>query len=328
MAVAIGGFFGSYFNDYSKLSDSRNWNTKNYTYAVVKNKGEVSEDALNETGGALQDTALFVGTNKAGYYDGYGNFVPDTNNPVYQIRDRNGNVNNDYYVDQATGDVYFRPGTSANLAIPANSIGIRPGVLSPIVSIAEQTTQYFGSSFHLDIPPNPEDFGIGAGNRSNLTISTTLENAQIEVNGVTIGVIGPGNNFDTTILTPNPPTPGTQLWQFANSFEGGADDFSPIVGGWDIKTDPTLPANHRYHNAIDPGNSIRFTGAAADGAVDNPPPGGLEINGNKLTLEAWVYPTAATGEMQIVNKESSYELAIRGGKLAMAVETTAASGWF
>lgn len=119
MAVAVGGFFGEYYSQYSKLSDSRNWNTKNYDYAVIKNKGSIADEAKNESAGSLQGTGLTVATNKNGYLaTTAGEFIPELKNPIYQVRDRNGNVNNDYYVDQETGNVYFRPlltGTSISL---------------------------------------------------------------------------------------------------------------------------------------------------------------------------------------------------------------------
>jgi hypothetical protein len=120
MAVAVGGFFGEYYSHYSNLSDSRNWNTKNYDYAVIKNKGSISDEAKNESAGSLQGTGLTVATNKNGYLaTTAGEFIPELKNPIYQVRDRNGNVNNDYYVDQETGNVYFRPLlTGASISLP------------------------------------------------------------------------------------------------------------------------------------------------------------------------------------------------------------------
>ncbi|MFN4149747.1 MAG: hypothetical protein ACK4IX_02305, partial [Candidatus Sericytochromatia bacterium] len=120
MAVAPGGFFGDYYSQYLRLSDSRNWNTKNYDYAVIKNKGSVGDEAKNESAGTLQGTGLTVATNKNGYLaTTAGEFIPELKNPIYQVRDRNGNVNNDYYVDQETGNVYFRPLlTGASISLP------------------------------------------------------------------------------------------------------------------------------------------------------------------------------------------------------------------
>ncbi|KKM83968.1 hypothetical protein LCGC14_1303960, partial [marine sediment metagenome] len=53
----------------------------------------------------------------------------------------------------------------------------------------------------------------------------------------------------------------------------------------------------------------------------------LDISTNQISLEAWVYPTSNSASSIIVNKESSYEIALNGGIFQAAVETTASSGW-
>lgn len=92
MAVVPSGF-GSYFNQYSKMADSRQWNTTNYDYAVVRNKGDISNFALDEK----TEKALTVKVDKTGYYNANGGFISDLKNPIYQIRDFSDITNNDYY---------------------------------------------------------------------------------------------------------------------------------------------------------------------------------------------------------------------------------------
>ncbi len=50
---------------------------------------------------------------------------------------------------------------------------------------------------------------------------------------------------------------------------------------------------------------------------------------NQLTIEAWVKPASIPGgDMQILNKESTYEIAVRNGYLDAAIETNASGAWF
>jgi hypothetical protein len=142
MAVVVGGSFGEYFLNYKMLNDSRQWNTKNYDYAVVNNKGEIGENAKNEVVGIDNSTALFVKQNKNGSYTTTGQFVEELENPIYQIRDRNGLAVNGYFVDQNTGDVYFRPEveaaqTSSNIeAVGDTTIALNAGTTTDTIQVA------------------------------------------------------------------------------------------------------------------------------------------------------------------------------------------------
>lgn len=230
MAVVPPGYFGDYFSQYNQLTDSRNWNTKSYDYAVVKNKGEIGEEARNESSAELGTATtnddyvygkgLFVKTNKNYYVNAAGEKIEDKENPIYQIRDNLDRVDNNYFVDQKKGDVYFRPTMNGNeILLPATT---------PVNSIEPQ---YFGTAFTLQRPPNPEDFGTGAGQKSNITFSSTGTNdryAEIIVNGVPIQV----GNLDTTGVNAAAPTAANALYVYSNSFIAGSDNFSPIGGTW------------------------------------------------------------------------------------------------
>ncbi|GIW22259.1 MAG: hypothetical protein KatS3mg068_1266 [Candidatus Sericytochromatia bacterium] len=135
MAVALGGIFGNIYGQYSKLANARFWNTKSYDYPLVANKGELNQNAINEFSGTLNKTSLFVATNKAGYVNTMNGYVSDKNQ-IYQIRNVDGSVNNNYYVDQETGDVYLRPSTlSRNASTETQSSSITNPILSPQYNI-------------------------------------------------------------------------------------------------------------------------------------------------------------------------------------------------
>lgn len=232
MAVVPSGFFGEYYNQYDRLNDSRTWNTKSYDYAVVKNKGETSEEAKNEDSANLNTATdprlfgkgLYVKTNKNMYVNAQGAMVEDKLNPIYQIRDADDRVNNNYYVDQKTGDVYFRP-----VATAGN--GIRLPASTPIT---REEPQYFGTTLNLDRVPNPEEMGQGRLNNLTLNVTpiggtgTTPLYSELIVNGVPIQV----GNLDTTTINPLVTNPTNTLYMFSNSFTVDADNFSPVSGTW------------------------------------------------------------------------------------------------
>ena len=199
MAVVAGGYFGDYFVNYNQLDESRNWNTKSYDYAVVKPKGNLDEDAKNESPGPNQGTGLQVSVNKHGFLDNNGAFIKDLNNTIYQIRDKNGGINNDYYVDQETGNVYFRP--------------LRNAALGPGISF--QRTRLTADAFNgatsitvLDasrILPN-STISIGGQNRVVVSVAGTTVNLQDPLaysvrNQSTVDLVPVSNVSTTTILT-------------------------------------------------------------------------------------------------------------------------------
>jgi len=51
------------------------------------------------------------------------------------------------------------------------------------------------------------------------------------------------------------------------------------------------------------------------------------LNTSYITTSAWIYPTSASGEQQITNKESAFEWALRSGILSWAVYTTTTT-WY
>lgn len=243
MAVVPPGYFGDYFAQYGQMNDSRNWNTKSYDYAVVKNKGEISEEAKNENsatsaaGDADQvfGKGLFVKANKFAYVNSQGAMIEDKENPIYQIRDNKGKVDNSYYVDQKTGDVYFRPtrvGTNAiSLSLPDPNAA--PVAEREAIRIANsKEPQYFGTTFNLLRAPNPEEFGLGQANNLNLLINGTAGRyGELIVNGVPIQV----GNLNTNGITAYPPTAANAMYIYSNSFIAGTDNFSPLSGTWNYQ---------------------------------------------------------------------------------------------
>lgn len=254
MAVVSGGYFGEYFSNYQSLSDSRYWNTKNYDLAILKNKGDIAEDLTNETTGAAATgaaygTGLLVKTNKNGTIDSSGRFISDRLNPFYQVRDNQDNVDYNYYVDQETGNVYFRPTATAGATVPVGATNVTGISLPNYSDIKTYTPQYFGTTFSLDQVPNPEDWGAGgtvANPKSNLAyifqnLSTLAGGAvpggspapysDIEVNGVKIS----SSSLDTSLINAIPPTAlmtgtvqGSPLYQFTDAFTTGATDFTSV----------------------------------------------------------------------------------------------------
>lgn len=240
MAVAPGGFFGEYYSHYLNLSDSRNWNTKNYDYAVIKNKGELSEEGKNESPGSLQGTGLTVATNKNGYLaTTSGEFIPDLKNPIYQVRDRNGNVNNDYYVDQETGNIYFRPqnnGTSISLPNAVATAGgpgtfTLPPAFAPMLQVGG-----FVSINGITVQLATVAGSTATFNPPSLTVTAGTQIDLVPVNTITPQYFGSAIELERA---PNPEDFGTRI----NNINNSAADNS----AWqDINYTFTAPAGNAY----------------------------------------------------------------------------------
>lgn len=242
MAVVSSGYFGEYFNHYQGLYNSREWNAKSYDLATVKNKGDINESLTNESVGSSSGTGLFVKTNKNGTVDSNGRLFTDLINPFYQIRDNQDAVDYNYYVDQETGNVYFRP-TERTAAIAVGGVNVKGISLPNNADLKTYTPQYFGTSFNLDYVPNPEEWG--SGQTSNLAylfdkfatlsggaLSGTEPPAysDIEVNGVKIS----SNGLNTSSMTAIPTnitgiSQDAPLYQFSDAFTTGASDFTSVL---------------------------------------------------------------------------------------------------
>ena len=75
-------------------------------------------------------------------------------------------------------------------------------------------------------------------------------------------------------------------------------------------------------------SAIEFFGVAND-TVIAPDSDSLDIDGTEFTMEAWVFPTAAqNGDGIIINKENSYEMALRDGDRFMFAIQAGAWDWF
>jgi len=298
MAVVPSGYFGDYFNQYTNVKDARDWNTKNYDFAQIKNAGEISEDLTNENTNnvatrPIYGTGLFVKTNKYGTLDSLGRFTEDKINPFYVVRDAQDNTDYNYYVDQEKGNVYFRPTTSGTSVVAGSNVNnLR---LPNFSDIQSHTPQYFGTSFTLDAVPNPESWGQGQINNFAYILSnfSTLAGgaippgsptafSDIELNGVKIW----SNNLNTNTIQAIPTganLTGTgaaaPLYQFSDSFLTGATDFSSVSpqNRWSLK------------GAINP-----WPGAGTTLNINNA--GGVSVNTLDPSFAMW-YPDTTDGDL-------------------------------
>ncbi|MGQ9630780.1 MAG: LamG-like jellyroll fold domain-containing protein [bacterium] len=76
------------------------------------------------------------------------------------------------------------------------------------------------------------------------------------------------------------------------------------------------------------GSALSFNGTSDYVEIPYNASSALNISGNGITMEAWIYPTSTSWSRIILNKENSYEIAVNSGVFQAAVETTAAGGWF
>jgi len=242
MAVAPASW-GFYQNYYQQLSESRDWNTKNYDYAIVKNAGDLDSEAIKEEDG----TALYVTTNKYGYLDSSNVFQKDINNPIYQIRGKDDLVDNDYYVDQETGYVYYRPDTSSNYMKIPQAVQSKLDVESP---------QYFGTVFTLDEKLNPEDLGSGTSNYINI-LNNAAESFQyfdLEVNGIKIATGGKGGSLNLGSESAVTTDSSKLLFEYADGFESGIRQFTEVKADGDISRWSHNAATGRYN--YDPAGDV------------------------------------------------------------------------
>jgi hypothetical protein len=104
--------------------------------------------------------------------------------------------------------------------------------LQTTTPIVNYEPQYFGTTFHLERAPNPEDMGAGGNTNINLVVNnilaTNTQYSELIVNGVPIQV----GNLNTNTITATAPTPANALYNFSNSFTVAPDNFSPISGTW------------------------------------------------------------------------------------------------
>lgn len=172
MAVALGGIFGNVYGQYSQLANARFWNTKSYDYPLVVNKGEVNQNALNEFNGTLNKTSLFAATNKTGYVNQMNGYVSD-DNQIYQIRNVDGSVNNSYYVDQETGNVYLRPPTLTRQA--STQTQGPTNITNPAASPTYNVTLTAGADSINGVQNYNWGATINPGNRVNISGEYTVD---------------------------------------------------------------------------------------------------------------------------------------------------------
>lgn len=214
MAVAVGGFFGNYFNEYMDFADSRNWNTKNYDYAKAVNKGETSESLFNEINSSNYKTAVLIKQNKSGYLNAYQGFIP-AEGTVYIPTNRDGTVNNDYYVDQETGDIYLRP--LAKTAAGTTSSGFLGGGNPKIYNPTTPTILNLDLSGASTATVNSQTYNwgtVGNGHSVDMHTEYTIDGSTwipitstyVNITGTPAGASGSG-----TIPAYSIPTSATQL---------------------------------------------------------------------------------------------------------------------
>ena len=54
----------------------------------------------------------------------------------------------------------------------------------------------------------------------------------------------------------------------------------------------------------------------------------INISGPQLTMSAWIRWDGKNGSNMILNKESTYEIAVNSGKFQCAIQTDGGSGWY
>ncbi|MCE2929485.1 MAG: DUF2341 domain-containing protein, partial [Candidatus Caenarcaniphilales bacterium] len=139
---------------------------------------------------------------------------------------------------------------------------------------------------------------------NNTTATAPLANS-------TFGSQNVWSNGFVAVYHMNALTNGTASVLDSTSFARACTPFGGMTAGSDLLSGKS-------------GNSIDF-----DGTDDFLNCGtSTNINGNFLTMTAWVYPTNVTGgDKMIINKENSYEYAFRPATLMAAVETAAVGSW-
>ena len=111
---------------------------------------------------------------------------------------------------------------------------------------------------------------------------------------------------------------GTVIPQFAVN---GASDPAGNTGPVSAANGTTITVVTNVGLATD--RSRQFTGTpSAVGLLDQ---NALDLS--NFTFEAWVKPTASTGEMHLLNKEYAYEVAIINGVVQYALANTTAGNW-
>ena len=103
------------------------------------------------------------------------------------------------------------------------------------------------------------------------------------------------------------------------------------LGAGPAAPDASSNGNHgeivrgRWVGGVGGGSALEFSG---DGYVTVGHTATTNLAGSGLTMMAWVQWDGSSGERIILNKESTYEIAIHGNNFDCAVETTAPGGWF
>jgi hypothetical protein len=115
-------------------------------------------------------------------------------------------------------------------------------------------------------------------------------------------------------ITPNSNTIG--LWHLNNLSGDVVDATSNGHDGTNYGAQRGVDGKYR--------NAFSFDGT--DDYVEVPDHDDLDGMSN-FTMEAWIYPTDTSGENIILNKESTYEMAVRNGILQAAIETTDPASW-
>jgi len=287
MAVALGGIFGNIYGQYSQLANARFWNTKSYDYPLVVNKGDVNQNAINEMSGSLNGTSLFVATNKSGYVNQMNGYVKDKSQ-IYQIRNVDGSINNNYYVDQETGNVYLRPPTLISSHPTTENQG-PVSISNPISSPQYNVTLTPGADTITGVQ-NYNWGTINPGNRVKIKGQYTLDN----INWTTI---------PETVKTLDSITGGTGSINFTIPAET-----KKVRWLGEVETDPPGTQQVTYNHTYDYTNLTSGTNNSnPSGVFDlSAPPGGTATA--TLTLKyVWNLPEGSPNNSS-VNGKVQYSL--------------------
>lgn len=122
-------------------------------------------------------------------------------------------------------------------------------------------------------------------------------------------------NYNASVLADNP----VGYWRFEET-AGLVSDSSVNAFVTGTLGDPDLTVEGAFG---DPGGAAGLMTDDRFLAADDP---ALDLSA--LTLEAWVFWDGTAGHNVIMNKESSYQIAVVSGTLQAAVQTTGPASWF
>ncbi len=266
--------------------------TSAYVYYDGDNNGQLSIGVDDQ----LQATATYSGDNGDITFTGF-------NDTIYKGSSKNFLLVYNLSGSASGGEnfsVKINDNNSITVKQPDNSDAIKLG--APIYS----NTHAISSNGILTLSTGDNNPGAGYVVKDEQNVSMVQFNLaantdeSIRINSLSVTATG---SFDARDDIANN---GIMLYQDANR-NGGLDIGTDVLLG-------TAPGFLGYDISLD-GSSTNFAYTTSSGSdpIDN--------YTDKFTMEAWVYPTSASGNKIVINKENAYEIGINGSNLAVAIHT-------